>query len=329
MAQDFLHQRHAAYRTSERDLFDLIRKATGQEASESTRIAQGYDNEVYAVRTQQGDDFILRLRQHGEVSFEQEAWAIAQCRTVGVPVPEILFVATVLIEEQPREAMVQRTLAGTPLSTILRSLATSEQAALFAQAGEALRGIHSIAVGGFWRRHDDGTWDWPNWEQLMQSHLDNRRAERPFLVQSGFTETEIETLYEMMERYQQEAAGRKPILCHGDFLPAHLFVTDDLRLSGVIDFGEFHGGTPLDDFALLYMEHPEVNLAWVQSGYGKADFFQETFPSHLLMHCVGKQVGYLAHYQEQGINDEAASAIKALRRILQEWKQLETGQTHG
>jgi len=329
MTDGFLRRRHAAYQTPERVISGLIRRATGQEAAERQQIALGYDNEVYAVRTRLGEEFIIRIRQHGENNFEQEAWAIEQCRATDVPVPDVLFSTTVSIEGQDREAMVQRKLPGRPLSVLMPTLAPSDMASIFAQAGEALSGIHSVSVGGFWRRHEDGKCDFPTWEQVMESHIQNRRAERPLLVQSGFTDAEIETIYGAIESYKRDFPCRRPVLCHGDFLPAHLFVSDDLVLTGVIDFGEFSGGPPISDFADLYLNHPEVDLAWLQAGYKDKSLFDETFPSRLLMHCAGSQVGYLAHYIREGNSEAAALAAVSLRTTLQEWTLLGKRHPHG
>ena len=62
------------------------------------------------------------------------------------------------------------------------------------------------------------------------------------LMQAGFSADEVDWLLQMLEAGQALFAGEQPVLCHGDFLPGHLFVDDDLHLCGVIDFGEFHGG---------------------------------------------------------------------------------------
>src|SRR5690349_282857 len=107
MAQEFLRRRHAAYHTPERTIFSLIKQATGLEAVERHPIVAGYDNEVYSVRTQPGQVFILRIRRYGETEMEQEAWAIQQCRAAGVPVPEVLLVTTISTEGLNREVMVQ------------------------------------------------------------------------------------------------------------------------------------------------------------------------------------------------------------------------------
>lgn len=65
MPSNFIHQRHAAYQTPPALLFALIRQTTGDEPSHSEKLVRGYDNEVYAVQTQQGHDYIVRIQQQG------------------------------------------------------------------------------------------------------------------------------------------------------------------------------------------------------------------------------------------------------------------------
>lgn len=107
MTTDIIKQRHDAYHTSEQEIFDLVKRATGQQAIGREKIVRGYDSEVYLVHTRQSGDVVVRIRHHGGAPFADEAWAIAQCREVGVPAPEVLLVETIAIEQHPREVMIQ------------------------------------------------------------------------------------------------------------------------------------------------------------------------------------------------------------------------------
>lgn len=75
MSSDFLQQRHAAYHTPDRIIFDLVRQATGQRAMGFDRFVRGYEHEVYAVCTSH-NEFIMRIRRHGEYAMRSEAWAL-------------------------------------------------------------------------------------------------------------------------------------------------------------------------------------------------------------------------------------------------------------
>jgi hypothetical protein len=58
MSTDFITQRHAAYQTPQPLIFDLIQQATGDEPTYQEKLVRGYDNEVYAIQTRQGHDYI-------------------------------------------------------------------------------------------------------------------------------------------------------------------------------------------------------------------------------------------------------------------------------
>ena len=329
MNSKFMRWRHASYNTAESDIFAMINQATGQVMTEQRQIVAGIDNEVYSVRGRGSDAFILRIRQHGETSFAKEAWAIEQCRAVGVPVPEVLSVETLWIRGQSREVMVQRQLSGKPLSVLLPILSPAQLAMILAQVGRALRGIHSVTVGGFYKCNGspgpDGQyrhWDFAIWDDVMRSHVENRKAERPFLMQMGFSEQEIEIIYQMMERYRQEFVCLQPVLCHGDFRPCHLFVAEDLTLSGVIDFGEFQGGPLIHDFADFHARCPEIELCGLLDGYEEGDRFSGTFAQQLLLHTVGSQAGYLAYCLQQNDHENADAAARVLRTSVGEWGRL-------
>ncbi|NIP26422.1 MAG: aminoglycoside phosphotransferase family protein, partial [Phycisphaerae bacterium] len=156
--------------------------------------------------------------------------------------------------------MVQRKLPGTALSDRQKSLTQQELQAVFRQAGEILSKIHSIKVNGFYKRQADGSWDFATWQKVMISALKDRAAEKTFILASGFSEIEFNVMLGLLKKYKDEFACDQPVLCHGDFLPDHIFVDDHLVISGIIDFGEFQGGPPIHDFARLSFEHPEINL---------------------------------------------------------------------
>lgn len=313
---DFLQARHARFAMPESTLASLVRQATGQELIRCERLVRGVDNEVHAVATEPGEAFIVRIRRHGEVEFQQEAWAIEQCRAQGAPVPEVLWLGSVAEDGRPVEVMVQRRAPGQPLAERQPPLDPQQLRRIYAQAGEALSRIHAVRVAGFYRRHSDGRWDFPTWSQAMESHLRSRRAEAPALARSGFTSGEIDRILAATERYASEFRCDQPVLCHGDLKPAHLLYTDDLRLSAVIDFGDFQGGPPVHDFAVWKMNCPAVDVKWLLAGYGDPGEDPDRFLLRLLLHQIGMQVGFLAHELREGNVAGAASLAAGVRALL-------------
>jgi aminoglycoside phosphotransferase (APT) family kinase protein len=317
MTTEIIRQRHDAYQTSQPEIFDLVKRATGQQATAREKIVRGYDSEVYIVHTASSGDVVVRIRHHGGAPFAEEAWAIAQCRTVGVPTPEVLLVEMLTIDGHPREVMVQRRVPGRALSEIEGDLTPDQRAAVWRQAGAALGAIHSIRVGGFYKRHPDGSWDFPDWKSISEQSIVDRASEKPLLIQAGFRADEVDRLLRVLAAGQALFADEQPVLCHADFLPGHLFFDDDLKLRGVIDFGEFQGGAPILDFATISMDCPDVDLAWLQPDYGSPRLFDGIFPARLRITKLGLQLGYLAHFIRQGNAQEVALLIAELRETLE------------
>ena len=129
-------------------------------------------------------------------------------------------------------------------------------------------------------------------------------------------------MLKMMEQGSREPPCPHPVLCHGEFHPGHLLVTDTHQLSGVIDFGEFLGATPIDDVIVFNIECPVIDLGWLAEGYGESPLFDETFPERLLLGKVRYQIGCLAFYLRSGITEEVAPAAEGLRTTLRRWQQL-------
>lgn len=316
MPTDFITQRHAAYHFPQSLIFDLIHQVTGDEPIDQEKLVRGYDNEVYAIQTRQGSEYIVRIQQHGEIGFAEEQWAIEHCRAVGVPAPEICYVGALTVGDQGKSVMVQRRIPGRPLTEVYGTLKPTELAHVFRQVGAVLSKMHSIQVGGFYQRHSDGSWDFPDWASIDQANRRDRTAERPQLLAAGLHEAEIDALF-AITLDQAPPVERQPVLCHGDLEPDHLFVDVDLTLTGVIDFGQFQGGLPIVDFARLSLDCSPAEMAWVQEGYTNKAFLADNFDQRLRRERLNFLSGYLAHCVRIADHEEVAIVVATIREMLQ------------
>ncbi|MEZ4865523.1 MAG: aminoglycoside phosphotransferase family protein [Caldilineaceae bacterium] len=296
---------------------ELLQQTTSNEAIQFEKIVRGYDNEVYAVTTRQGFDYIVRIQQYGSTGFAEEDWALAQCRAAGAPVPDVCHVGTLTVDGQSKLVMVQRRIPGRPLADIQQRLSQAELAHIYAQVGAALSQIHSVKVGGFYKLNSGGVWDFPDWASIAAADLHDRQGERPYLHQAGFSAKEIDRLLAIMEQ-TPTPVDQQPVLCHGDLGPDHLFVDGSLTLTGIIDFGEFQGGLPMVDFVSLSLASPAVDLAWLQVGYTNQALFVDHFTARLRQGQVSYLIGYLAHCVRIQDEAEVKQATQRLHQILGE-----------
>jgi len=79
--------------------------------------------------------------------------------------------------------------------------------------------------------------------------------------------TTIVIAYPPLGGQEHEARGEQPVLKHGHFVPQHIFVTEELALSGIIDFGEFQGSAPIPNLAYLVLEQPDLPMTPLLAGY--------------------------------------------------------------
>ena len=84
------------------------------------RITQGYVNEVYRADFAAIPPVFVRIRRRGGAAFSSEAWALAECHRVGVPVPKVYAVTT--LEAEPLEVMILASVPGRPLSDVWAGL---------------------------------------------------------------------------------------------------------------------------------------------------------------------------------------------------------------
>lgn len=316
MPTDFITQRHAAYQTPQSLIFDLICQVTDDEPISLEKLVRGYDNEVYAVQTRQGHDYIVRLRQHGGAGYAEEQWAIQRSRAVGVPAPEICYVGLLPVGDQRKPVMVQRRVPGRPLAEIYATLSQEERTHIFRQIGALLSKLHSIPVGGFYKLTSDGVWDFPDWTSIDQANRRDRTAERPQLFAAGLREDEIDAIF-AITLADNPPLNRQPVLCHGDLGQDHIFVDANLTLTGVIDFGEFQGGLPVVDFARLSLDCSSEELAWAQDDYTNKAFLADNFAQRLHQIRLNFLSGYLAHCVRIADREEITIVVATIRDMLQ------------
>lgn len=315
MSDEFIKAKHEKFNAPESLVFELVQKSTSEKPISRTKIIQGNDNEVYKVATRAGKNFYVRIKHFGSVSLTQEAWAMGQCRDAGVPVPEVFLINKITLPEGEREVMVASEAAGKPLDILERELSLDDWRKVTENAGRTLRKIHSVKVDGFYHRHNDGSWDIPSWERLMELAGKDRAAERSLLKSVGFNDNEFDFMLKMLAAYAKEFPCDQPVLCHGDYLPSHIFATRDLKISSVIDFGEFQGGPPIIDFS-QDTEGNWFDLEIFKAGYDDPELFDHRFARRLEMQNLATRMGYLAHHVRINHTDEIPGNVTALRGSL-------------
>src|SRR5919197_6255781 len=111
----------------------------------------------------------------------------------------------------------------------------------------------------------------------METAFRDRAAERRWVLRAGLGDDDCSFTLHAIERYGREFGCDAPVLCHGDYLPEHIFVDGALRVCGVIDFGDYEGNHPVHDFAVMRMSGGEGLERAVRRGYSGAQRFGDGF----------------------------------------------------
>jgi aminoglycoside phosphotransferase (APT) family kinase protein len=211
--------------------------------------------------------------------------------------------------------MVLSVLPGRPLVDLERELPPAKLREVLVAAGGLLATLNSVRAPGAWKPEADGSWN--TWDDIKPGFLAERRSDRDALVTAGLSEEEAEHVLDLVAGCIDDYPWTDPVLCHGDFVPDHIFVDEDLQIRGLIDFGMFHGGPPVSDLAYLRFSRPDLDQAAVLSGYGVSGNDAE-FLLWRDLYAVTQAVGYLAHSVQVGDTAQAGRHVDAIRGLVRD-----------
>jgi aminoglycoside phosphotransferase (APT) family kinase protein len=299
----------------------LVRQACGEEIATCQRNrGSGRAREVHEVVTASGARLVIRGEAHESNGLDQEAWFLARARQAGVPVPEVVWLGAVETTAGPRTVVVQTAVAGRPLSTALPGMSAGQRRSAARYCGQVIARLHSVRVGGFYRRHADGTFEFADSAALQAADLANRLDNLRSLAGAGLlTQAEVRRVEGLLPEAVAARGDGPAVLCHGELFPGHIFVAtgedEAVTVTGLIDFGDACGGRPLDDLALLCWEWPEVDRAALAAGYGAASFWTDR-GRRLALSQLRMLIGYTAHDLRADQPADAQGYLAGLKAVL-------------
>lgn len=124
--------------------------------------------------------------------------------------------------------------------------------------------LHSIPVFDEHRIALQGEQSWrldiPNRISLCAENLNQYRR---YYEKSGFNLTELHDIVYSLERFEFDQIKKTSYL-HGDLYSKHIIVDDSLKITGLIDWGDTHIGSPGIDLstAIMLFEGDVLNSFW-------------------------------------------------------------------
>lgn len=272
------------HKTDTNILNGIVQKAMGANIERITRINKGQSNEVYFIDLKDGS-FILRIAKGFDYDiFAIEQWAMQEVSRRGVPVADIPAQGSVVDRDEVICYQIQEKLTGEPMDSLLAQgkVGRDRSERLTEQAGELLAAIHSVQTSGWGRiiKPDHGTYaSFEKWMLALQEGAE--KFDKAFAQFNSLGVPRFEEVWQKLQ-YLASFAVCKPVLLHYDLTPDHIFVDNNDRITGVIDWGAVHSGDPVRDLARWnYWDNYEFSIDWLASAYGQSLVHSKGFEKRL------------------------------------------------
>lgn len=292
-----LAQMHENRTSSPETVAAIVREGISKDIVDYDRIVRGEVNEVLAVRLEDADDVILRIARRKTNKFEAEAWAMEQSAKAGVPVPKLYAVGTFDSADRQIYYSIQQKLVGNTFDNMLYVEHISQERArtITEQAGELLARIHSVETEGYGRIDQDG-------KGVYQTEKDHfgHRTDKKEIYEKIFAELGLDQ--ELFDRVSAEldkadTIFESPHLIHHDYGPKHLFIDENDKITGVIDFEDVMSGDPTVDFSnWQFWFEKETPLEWLLAGYQRIRSLGANYEERFKVAQLYRMVSLMNYY---------------------------------
>lgn len=213
-------------------------------------------NQVFRLRRESGPAVFLKLAEGP--GLRREVAVLEVLAPLGVPVP-VIEAADQAGKCTGATCVILREVSGEPASC---------SSPAFAQAGQALRHVHEVRLGGHGSLSaglDGLRGQDQSWAGAIASQIgDLARVTGSGLIDARLIDRASAAVSSRRDLLNAAESGH---LLHGDFNPRHVFAQDG-RVTGIIDWGDAICGDPVYDFGRVL--HSAVLEKDDDVGYGLA-----------------------------------------------------------
>lgn len=321
---EYLASLHAKLITPNEVINSVIFEATKQGLKNKRRIIAGEASEVYDAELENNQHVILRIARGGKEQYGQESWAIKQAEKIGVPVPEILLIKHLSINGDLLSFCVESKLPGEPLergAINFSQFDKARQRRIINKAGEILSKIHTIKTQGFGYLEAGGVGPFTTFSELMSEHINQSDEFLQLAVKYNIPGKDMQKVLDILSRKAAHAPQITPILCHNDFNIKHIMVDEKDYITGIIDWGEVEGNTPVSDFAKWdYWFGDYIPTKWLEEGYANKQIFLGNYEELFHWIRLNNGLGVIYWYDQQNYLPAVQKAKKKLLMDLDFYK---------
>jgi len=235
------------------------------------------------------------------------------------PVPEILLIKELRLASETVSVCVQNRISGDTLERgkiHYNDRDPEELKDYIRQGGELLSRIHSISTNGFGYLDKDGSGEIDSMPDLLKEYTNKPEKYVDLAEKVGLNDFKISDVLDDLDEAADSMGDVRPVLVHGDYNLKH-FMADEGKITGIIDWGQAQGGTPLEDFAKWEYWFRDLPLKWLQAGYTNKELFEEDFDRRLRIVMLKNGLDVLGWYAKTGYAEGIERAKKRLVEIYQ------------
>lgn len=229
----------------------------GMDLKSITVFGEGWDNIAYLVN----DEFVFRFpRREIALNCILAEIDILPLVKASVEIPELkYFNVKSNITGKPFNGY--KKIEGLPLGSL--ELNKTENLGLVRPIAKFLKEIHKTYVPSEIVEKLEKNQEW---RTNVKERIPN--AEKMFLKSSEMGVDFPYDFKEMKNKLEKVQFPKFQSLVHGDFYPLHILINRHNQLSGVIDWGDSHFGSPCHDLSIVFGFFPKEALPEFEDEYG-------------------------------------------------------------
>ena len=238
-------------------LRDYIYQHTNIKVHDFKKITDGIECEVYDI-----GQYMAKIRRKGEVPFDCIKWAVNKCKEHNIKVADIIHCGKISDMILDFDIIIEEKIHGKCITPDL-----------YEEAGTELKKLHNIKVNGFWKMYEAGKFyidingGKPDEDNDNSYDMSLRNIIKYFREENIYSSEDTEYIEQLL--YQHQNLEKSPVFCHGDFHPHHILGEE--HINGIIDFGDFQGGSGYIDLVNFQMYSDEKHFDKFIKGYGEID----------------------------------------------------------
>lgn len=315
--QSFVTSLHQQSTLSPQFLCELQSKLKISKIHNPTSLSAGEINQAFEIDSG-NQSLIVRINREPNSSFDQEVWAISQCRQNNIPAPEILLTGTFKENNNIFSYCVQTKASGIQLDRggfDFHTLPKDQLPKIIASAGQTLFKIHQIKTQGFGHLNGQGQGKRKTLSEQLTKNLMLADRYQQIFHKHQINDALLSNVLSFIEKEIVTIPEIQPVLNHGDYGPKHLFF-ENQNITGVIDWGEVSGNTPLVDIAEWdYWYNDEFPTQWLLLGYSDKNVSKQVDSSLFKIIQLNKALENINWYDNSNYKKGVVEAKQKLELI--------------